>query len=339
MAHTPGGTMSIDDARDEFMHEQDGNLSGFDLNRLLALARLVARDEIAKLSHALVGEDCSTCGGSGEIDERMGGQATSSIVRCPDCAPTQPAEGSDGGESVRAYHYAVSLFGHLAPQCEPLDDLLGVLTQIDNATTVIPSMHDRIASLEVQLAEATNELHCCDDVHLDGGLASGIGTLRRQRDEATALVERLRGALKPVTITEHDAEMDAFLAGVEGAIEASGCERQDLWECWHQRKKMPWEQCMSGLVTQVGTFADMPVCVSLQKARIDGHLVLFYHATSLVVRHDIVRAWLDAHLPDTARRDGRIVHADAMNAINVMHTLRRAALLSEPQASEGRPDA
>lgn len=225
-------------------------------------------------------------------------------------APTPPAATSDGEEDEWV-------------EMDPID-LMDVSPLVAEA---LKAARQTIADLEQRLAEQT-----IAKVDYFASLVEA----ERQRDEATALVERLRGALKPVTITEHDAEMDAFLAGVEGAIEASGCERQDLWECWHQRKRMLWEQCMSGLMTQVGTFADMPVCVSLQKARIDGHLVLFYHATSLVVQHDIVRAWLDAHLPDTARRDGRIVHADAMNAINVMHTLRRAALLSEPQASEGR---
>lgn len=171
--------------RDNF-REKWGHRFGLDdetINLMFALEALID----AKLSPAPVGAPRAPCS-----DKCMAGIECDNACRK---TPTPPAATSDGGESVRAYHYAVSLFGHLAPQCEPLDDLLGVLTQIDNATTVIPSMHDRIASLEVQLAEATNELHCCDDVHLDGGLASGIGTLRRQRDEATALVERLRGAL------------------------------------------------------------------------------------------------------------------------------------------------
>ena len=30
--------------------------------------------------------NCSSCGGSGEIDERKGGIATSGIVPCPDCS-------------------------------------------------------------------------------------------------------------------------------------------------------------------------------------------------------------------------------------------------------------
>lgn len=34
-----------------------------------------------------------------------------------------------------------------------------------------------------ELAEARNELHCCDDIPLDQGLASGIAALRYQRDQ------------------------------------------------------------------------------------------------------------------------------------------------------------
>lgn len=61
-----------------------------------------------------------------------------------------------------------------------------------------------IADLEQRLAEAKNELHCCDDVPLDKGLTEGIAALRRERDAALAsLAEKerrigeLEGALKP----------------------------------------------------------------------------------------------------------------------------------------------
>lgn len=62
----------------------------------------------------------------------------------------------------------------------------------------------RIADLEQRLAEAKNELHCCDDVPLDKGLTEGIAALRRERDAALAsLAEKerrigeLEEALKP----------------------------------------------------------------------------------------------------------------------------------------------
>lgn len=50
---------------------------------------------------------------------------------------------------------------------------------------------DCIADLTKQLTEAVNELHCCDDVPLDGGLAAGIAALRSSRN---ALVYAVRAA-------------------------------------------------------------------------------------------------------------------------------------------------
>lgn len=116
--------------------------------------REIAREEIAKLSPAPVGEDVRRCFECGTV--------FSLTTVCPTCnppatldlmshsAPTPPAKDTEG----EAYFYAVSLFLHLAPQCEPLPDLIGVLTQIDNATTVIPDMRKQIADLEARLAEA-----------------------------------------------------------------------------------------------------------------------------------------------------------------------------------------
>jgi hypothetical protein len=55
---------------------------------LPASERLKKAVEIARRSPA----ECTTCGGSGEIDERLGGIATSGVVPCPDCR-TQPETG------------------------------------------------------------------------------------------------------------------------------------------------------------------------------------------------------------------------------------------------------
>lgn len=43
-----------------------------------------SREVSAMAAHA-AGAACETCGGSGEIDQRLGGCATSGIVPCPDC--------------------------------------------------------------------------------------------------------------------------------------------------------------------------------------------------------------------------------------------------------------
>jgi hypothetical protein len=42
---------------------------------------------------------CSTCGGAGEIDERLGGIATSGIVPCPDCTDPSPKSAADRGSA------------------------------------------------------------------------------------------------------------------------------------------------------------------------------------------------------------------------------------------------
>ena len=51
-------------------------------------------------------------------------------------------------EIEQAKKYATMLFASLAPHCQPMGDLIGILTQIDNATTVIPTLNARIAELE-----------------------------------------------------------------------------------------------------------------------------------------------------------------------------------------------
>lgn len=107
----------------------------------------------------------------------------------PRPTPTPPPAEPDGGDAVKAYHYAARLFGYLAPQCEPLDDLMGVLTQIDNATTVIPTLRKNVADLEQRLAEAerqattamnTLNLHRGDTLSLSNDLELMV----EQRDDA-----------------------------------------------------------------------------------------------------------------------------------------------------------
>jgi hypothetical protein len=49
-----------------------------------------------------------------------------------------------------AYGYAVGLLTALAPQCSPLPDLLGVLTQIDNATVWTKKLEASLATLRAE---------------------------------------------------------------------------------------------------------------------------------------------------------------------------------------------
>jgi hypothetical protein len=120
-------------------------------------------------------------------------------------------------------------------------------------------------------------------------------------------------------LTAELSELDRFLAGVTGLVEASIFERQMLWE-ENQRRQPPreWVENLSGRIEIVGHLDDDPVCISMFTARIDGELILFYHDTSAVVDHKMIERWLFEKAPTTALRGtGYLNRVDAMNFHNV----------------------
>jgi hypothetical protein len=125
------------------------------------------------------------------------------------------------------------------------------------------------------------------------------------------------------------AEMDKFLHGVVGAVEANSYESLCLWHEQHERAGKTWKQGSGGCMVQVGELADMPVCVSLFVNEVDGHRILFYDATSRVVDSRMVEKWLKENLPLTAFENGdarkRLNVTNAMNFHNVLPRERRAA--------------
>src|SRR4029077_8557157 len=98
-----------------------------------------------------------------------------------------------------------------------------------------------------------------------------------------------------------DSEMAKFLEGTVGVCEATDNEQHSLWERWHER--VEWEQNCSGLMETVGTLVEMPVCISLRTAKINGQKIIFWRATSQVVDHRMIDKWLNAALPKSAFRD------------------------------------
>ncbi len=64
-------------------------------------------------------------------------------------------------------------------------------------------------------------------------------------------------------------------------------------------KKVRWEQVGLGYGHEIGKFGGMPVCVCVSFARIKGHLVAFYEATSQVVDHRMVEEWLKTEFPSS----------------------------------------
>lgn len=114
-----------------------------------------------------------------------------------------------------------------------------------------------------------------------------------------------------------ETQLAAFLCDVMGAVEANSYETLCLWEECHKHLGKSWLQNNCGLMEQIGTIDDKPVCLSLFTNVVDGHKVLFFDATSQVVDHRMVDAWLVANLPPSAFHGDRVNRTDAMNFHNL----------------------
>lgn len=123
-----------------------------------------------------------------------------------------------------------------------------------------------------------------------------------------------------------DEQMARFLDGVVGVVEVGDSfSSHMLWLEHHYKAeelgftKYTWKSDNSGLLETVGFLDEMPVCISLHKAEVEGQLLLFVEPTSTVVDHRLIRLWYDRNLPKTAfRKDGYVNKTDAMNFSNVL---------------------
>lgn len=113
------------------------------------------------------------------------------------------------------------------------------------------------------------------------------------------------------------------VTGVTGVVKANSFERHMLWKENRDREKpKTWIDDGSGLMEIVGTVKidekTWPVCISMFISVVDGQKIMFYDAVSVVVHHDMVRAWLDKSFKDTpAWRGDRLNHTNATNFHNI----------------------
>lgn len=115
-------------------------------------------------------------------------------------------------------------------------------------------------------------------------------------------------------------EVDKYMEGVVGVIDANSFERMCLWERFTKNTGIVWDDNLEGLFFEVGTLSDMPVTLSIFSVSVDGVKILFVDSPSMVVDHRLINQWLDKHLPSTARReDGILRRADAGNAHNILN--------------------
>lgn len=137
---------------------------------------------------------------------------------------------------------------------------------------------------------------------------------------------RVKGGPSPLgTVTEQDTYRmvaEELFSRVTWLVESTHEETFQLWCQWHEKLDL-WHNGF-GLRFTIGhvdirqsgerKFRKMPVTVSVSWHPVEGHLVGFYEATSLVVDHDMVRPWLDKMAPHAA-------HTNASNFAHVIHGL------------------
>lgn len=150
------------------------------------------------------------------------------------------------------------------------------------------------------------------------GISVGGGRTVRVADVVELV---LRHAFEPTMFSAKDKEMQKFLDGVAGVVMATREEQQQMWERWHRGEIAwikSWVSGSSGPLVTIGELAGRPICLSLLVATINGQRILMADATSQLVDHALVDQWIEAHAPDTARKDGRLNRSDATNFTNVL---------------------
>lgn len=107
---------------------------------------------------------------------------------------------------------------------------------------------------------------------------------------------------------QEDEQMQRFLEGVVGIVEATREEQHNIWmrrakqAAKYNNEKdstnnLDWVSSNSGLGPCIGYIASYPICITMYVNTIDGHKILFVEATSLVVHHGMIRDWLGIQLP------------------------------------------
>lgn len=141
-------------------------------------------------------------------------------------------------------------------------------------------------------------------------------------------------------------EYAAKLEATEFAVEATHCERSELWARWSKQAleiKAPgsgrwlpddmlldwseeptgfwWTVCNVAVSVPGEPAKQFPICVSCSWAIIEGRRVLFWEATSQVVYFSIVKDWIHANTGN----GHRVSTSDATNFGNIANELKRRA--------------
>lgn len=133
-------------------------------------------------------------------------------------------------------------------------------------------------------------------------------------------------------LTEVLLDDEPRLRDVVAAVDANRFEQFMLWQEHH--RECEWVHDSAGYMIQLGTLADMPVCLSISFAVVDKRRIVFHYMCSMVTDGRMEEAWLDANFGEQESGDRRKVHCtDAMNFGNALNHIRR--LNTQATTSQG----
>lgn len=135
-----------------------------------------------------------------------------------------------------------------------------------------------------------------------------LNTLTQERYDAVGLVAPKRYSIPDYTAT---MSTDDFFGEARLVVEASSFEHQALWKEFAD--KISWKQVLHGTIPTVGHLEGKPVSVSIQFAVLEGHGVLFWHPTSVMVNYELIEAWLRDSVKKFQGENHDAVFTDANN--------------------------
>ena|SRR5581483_3409967 len=144
-------------------------------------------------------------------------------------------------------------------------------------------------------------------------------------------------------------KVDPRFKDTEYVVEADSYAMQSLWERWstealHKHKDfnfINWRQDSMGSCVHIGDLDKRPVVVTFFWAKLNGHLVVFWEATSEVVDYKMVEEWLGKYC--NPQHNDRRSRCDANNFHHVIEYINDCHAeelldLADAHAEEGNPD-
>jgi hypothetical protein len=142
------------------------------------------------------------------------------------------------------------------------------------------------------------------------------------------------GACSSVPLSErwkvnYSESAESWLAKTFFVVKATSFEQQCLWEehaedSYRRFSYRKWEQVNSVGVFPVGELDSRTICVSMRWVQIDGHLVMFWEATSQVVDLVKIEKWLERHFTGTWCNGTRQATTNAANFHHCLNAIDEA---------------